>query len=71
MKTFTIVLVSGERYQVEKESKEKVLSWINTGAAGFLPIRGRDLVRITPNNVKEIIEWVDEKEETQQPATNP
>ncbi len=55
-KTFVIVLHSGERFQVKFESKERVLSWLNTGAAGFLPIRGREFIHLTPQKIKEIIE---------------
>ncbi len=62
MKKFLIVLHNGEKYEVEKESEEKLMSWLNTGAAGILPIRSREFVRFTPQNVKEIIEIVDEEE---------
>ena len=62
MKKFLIVLQNGKKYEVEKESEERLMSWLNTGAAGILPIRSRDFVRFTPQNVKEIIELVDEDE---------
>ena len=70
MKQFLIVMISGEKYQVERESQEKLLSWLNTGHAGFLPIGSRDMVRFTPENVKEIIELVEEESDEAFVASN-
>ncbi|OGE78052.1 hypothetical protein A3J19_01070 [Candidatus Daviesbacteria bacterium RIFCSPLOWO2_02_FULL_41_8] len=56
-KMFTVVLHSGERFQVNFESKEEVLSWINTGVAGFMPVRSQEFIHLNPEKVKEIIEW--------------
>lgn len=56
-KKFTLVLHSGERFDVKFESKERVLSWLNTGAAGFMPVRSQEFIHLTPEKIKEIIEW--------------
>ena len=61
-KVFIIVMTTGERYETRHESKERLMRWLNTGVAGFLPLRGREMVRFTPENVKEIIEEVEENE---------
>lgn len=56
-KTFTLVLHSGERLDVKFESKERVFSWLNTGVAGFMLIRSQEYIHLTPEKIKEIIEW--------------
>jgi len=59
MKKFIIVLHTGKRYEVEKKSKDKLSSWLNTGVAGILPIRG-NFIPLIPSKIKEIIEIVEE-----------
>lgn len=62
LKEFIIVMTDGARYKIERESKEKVFRWLNTGHASFLPVHSKEMVRLHPDNVKEIIEIIDDKD---------
>lgn len=56
MKKFIIELKDGRKFEVEKPSRHRLLKWLNTGAAGFLPIRSNEFIRFTNENILKITE---------------
>ncbi len=56
MKTYRIIVNTGDAGRVNAENEEDLYRKLSTGAYGVLPIRSRDMIRFTPENIKEIIE---------------
>ncbi|MBW7955439.1 hypothetical protein H3C66_01785 [Patescibacteria group bacterium] len=58
-KLFQIVHANGQTYNVYRESKEALFRWLKTGQAGFVPVRGKEMIRFNENTIKQIIEFED------------
>ena len=56
MKTYKVVVNTGDYGKVEAENEEELLKKLSTGSYGVLPIRSRTMIRFIPENIKEIIE---------------
>ncbi|HYM65080.1 MAG TPA: hypothetical protein VES68_01170 [Candidatus Sulfotelmatobacter sp.] len=56
MKKYRIILNTGENAIIDAVNEEDLKQKLSSGHYGVLPLRGRQMVRFTPANIKEIIE---------------
>ena len=62
MKTYQITVIQGFSGTVKAENEEVLMKKLSTGHYGVLPPRGMRTIPFTPENVKEIVELIEESE---------
>lgn len=56
MKKYQVMVKTGDWAVIKAKDEDALYKKLATGMYGVLPIRGKDIIRFTPDNVKEIVD---------------